>query len=426
MLRSSLICLMLTGLVTLSPQADAQVAAARAFQPGATDGAYFIKANRYQRWNFGAPRAVFHKPRAMSQWSGLGPHASKIVAATNLSSGRIHFFLADATYLTYDLRARRTVQRTPQRIDATSWPGLRPYARQIRAALHWNAKQLIFFLADGRYVVFDVKKNRVLSTSPKPVTNKTWPGLGPYATKIEAAVPWNNKSVYFFLDDGRYLRYSVTADRVMSGFPRATNASNWPGLGRFFGRPVARMVSSRRWQGRRPLRNGAKIALKVHRRMEGPIRTGPNSQVINQFVTAKPLLMATHNKMSAATTFEVRVLARNSNERIRGNTPGRYQKIVLKASNGKYVGVSQARGGLILANKSLNDATIFVLDLTRGMRTGLYVYEGLISYAYQDRVPATARLHGTYFFSYGYHSAFSVMRRPLLVAGSVIEIYFVR
>ena len=405
-----------------TPEAQAQVAVFKVDQ----NTGVFLKEDKYNQWKQGAGQAAFKTPQEIKNWKGLGPFAGQISAAVNYGNGRVHIFLNDGRFLAYDIAKRKLVTEVPIEVNESTWPGLKPYATQLRAATRWNSNQIFFFLADGRYVLFDKTKRRVPPKYPRAITQKTWRGLSPYAQKIEAAVEWNSNLLYFFFNDGNYLRYDKNLDRVVTGYPRPTNDKNWPDMGDWFGRKVKPAPSLRAWKAKKPLPNGAKISIKVPRRMEGPIRTGPNSQEINQFVKAVPLVIASDSGPSANTVFEVTVLPTITGERIRGNSPGLYQKIVLKAAGGKYLAVSRARGGLILANQDLDNATIFVLDLTRGGLTGLFVYDDLIPYSRQNRVPMAANILATYFYAYGYHSAFSVMRRKELVAGSFFQVYLVK
>ena len=93
-----------------------------------------------------------------------------------------------------------------------------------------------FFLNDGTYIRYDTRADAVDAGYPKPITQSTWPGLAPYASHIAGAINWGGGKAYFFLDDGRYLRYDIAADGVDAAYPKPINDRTWPGLHGYFRR----------------------------------------------------------------------------------------------------------------------------------------------------------------------------------------------
>ncbi|WP_253868682.1 hemopexin repeat-containing protein [Microbulbifer sp. THAF38] len=118
----------------------------------------------------------------------------------------------------------------PKLVDNNSWSGMASYASKIRAALKWPNRKIYFFLDDGNYLRYDLEDDRLDSGYPKPINDNTWPGLGAYATEITAAHQWNTFHAYFFLKNQRYIHYSITTDQANSGYPRITDDNTWPGL----------------------------------------------------------------------------------------------------------------------------------------------------------------------------------------------------
>ena len=106
----------------------------------------------------------------------------------------------------------------------------------ITASVRWPGNKAQFFLDDGTYMRFDMRENEVEPGYPKPVNNKTWPGLGPYAMQMTSMINWENDKVYFFLDNGTFLRYDIKEDSVDPGYPKRINDSTWPGMGQVFAR----------------------------------------------------------------------------------------------------------------------------------------------------------------------------------------------
>ncbi|MCK7598262.1 hemopexin repeat-containing protein [Microbulbifer sp. CAU 1566] len=193
---------------------------------------YFRDDSQYVRYNKTSDSADSGYPLEVSDntWPGLGSYASQIVAAFKASSSKGYFFLADGRYLRYDLNSDSVDSGYPKDVNNSSWPGLAPYATQIRAALKWPNSKVYFFLADGSYLRYDMNNDSLDGGYPKPINNSTWPGMADYAMDITAAHQWNSSRAYIFLSNQRYLRYSISGDQVDSGYPRAINGNTWPGL----------------------------------------------------------------------------------------------------------------------------------------------------------------------------------------------------
>ncbi|WP_105101586.1 alkaline phosphatase family protein [Microbulbifer pacificus] len=193
---------------------------------------YFRDDSQYVRYNKISDSADSGYPLAVNNntWPGLGDYAGQIVAAFKASSSKGYFFLEDGRYLRYDLNNDSVDAGYPKNVDNNTWPGLAPYATQIRAALKWPNSKVYFFLADGSYLRYDMNNDSLDGGYPKPINNSTWPGMADYATAITAAHQWSSSRAYFFLTNQRYIRYSISSDQVDSGYPKSINGDTWPGL----------------------------------------------------------------------------------------------------------------------------------------------------------------------------------------------------
>ena len=166
----------------------------------------------------------------------MGRYGREIIAAANgLDPNKVYFFLSNGTYLRYDIKQDSVDRGYPQQVDKT-WAGLGAYATRFYAALNWPNNKIQFFLSDGTYIRYDLRADRVDDGYPKRIDRVSWPGLAPYASKIASAINWRNGKAYFFLDDGRYLRYDIRNDAVDSGYPKNIDAGTWPGLHGYFRR----------------------------------------------------------------------------------------------------------------------------------------------------------------------------------------------
>ena len=199
---------------------------------------FFLSDGNYVRYDVEADRADpgYPKPVNDQTWPGLGRYGRQIIAATNgREQNKAYFFLRDGTYLRYDIPNDSVDPGYPQPVDDRTWPGLGGYGPYMYGALNWPGGKIQFFFSDGTYIRYDLKSDRADPGYPKPINAKTWPGLAPYANTLSAAINWRDGKAYFFLDDGRYLRYDIAQDSVDQGYPKST-AANWPGLGNYFRR----------------------------------------------------------------------------------------------------------------------------------------------------------------------------------------------
>ncbi|MDK2126153.1 alkaline phosphatase family protein [Parachitinimonas caeni] len=193
----------------------------------------FLNGGEYVRYNQILDRADTGYPRAVDQsnWPGLAPYTDQIVAGFSKDANIAYLFLSDGRYIRYNKSADRADAGYPQPVNDANWPGLGAYGTQIRATLRWKGDKVYFFLRDGRYIRYDLKNDRIDPGYPAAVNDANWKGLGAYGRDIVAAVKWNDSRAYFFLTDRRYIRYDIANDRAEAGYPKAVNHNTWPGMG---------------------------------------------------------------------------------------------------------------------------------------------------------------------------------------------------
>ncbi|WP_428742225.1 hemopexin repeat-containing protein [Tenacibaculum sp.] len=195
--------------------------------------AYFFRSdNNYVRYNKLLDKADDGYPKEVnnSTWPGLGAYKDLISAAFKWHNHKGYFFLKDGRYLRYDMNNDSVDPGYPVDITNGNWLGLESYKNKIVAAFKWDNSKVYFFLNDGTYIRYSITNDSVDSGYPATINNSTWPGLGDYATKITAAVDWDLTYCYFFLDDNRYIKYNKSTDSAVSGYPKEINSSTWPGL----------------------------------------------------------------------------------------------------------------------------------------------------------------------------------------------------
>jgi hypothetical protein len=126
--------------------------------------------------------------------------------------------------------ADRTDTGYPQAVTNTTWPGLGTYASKIVATANWGNGKVYFFLSDGRYIRYDIAANRADAGYPRPTDNSNWPGLGNYATQISAILEWDARYVYVILSNNTFIKYDKVADAAVAGYPQPITSTTLPGV----------------------------------------------------------------------------------------------------------------------------------------------------------------------------------------------------
>jgi hypothetical protein len=193
----------------------------------------FLSNGTYVRYDIANDRVEkgYPKPVTDKTWPGLGRYGDFLSAVCLGPAGKAYFFTGDGLYLRYDIAGDRVDPGYPKRVDDRTWPGLGREATRIQGAMNWPGNKIQFFLGGGRYARYDLASNRVEQGYPKAVNDQTWPGLGAHARSLSGVVNWTGGKSYLFLANGRYLRYDIGQDRVDAGYPKAVNEKTWPGLG---------------------------------------------------------------------------------------------------------------------------------------------------------------------------------------------------
>jgi len=165
----------------------------------------------------------YPKPINEETWPGIPWRNIDAVVTTD--NGKACFFKG-GEFIRYDIAADRADPGYPQPINEKSWPGL-IWTEGIDAAVNWgNGK--IFFFKGGQYLRYDINKRRVDSGYPKPIDDRSWPGMI-WTSGIDDVINWGNGKAYFF-KDYEYIRYDIREDRADPGYPKAVNRQTWPGL----------------------------------------------------------------------------------------------------------------------------------------------------------------------------------------------------
>ncbi|MFJ4347079.1 hemopexin repeat-containing protein [Pseudomonas sp. NPDC089401] len=192
---------------------------------------FFFHNGRYSRFNLARDETDAGYPYEVSQrnWPELWRYQDKIIAAFDWTDKHAMFFLDDGTYIRYD-KAKESMDGYPLSINDSTWPGLRPYARDIKAAVRWNNGKLFIFLKNNTYLRYDIASDRLDPDYPRNMNDYFWPGVAKYSDKIVCVVREGARNnAYFFLNDATYLKFDMDKESVSPFYP-APVIGNWKGL----------------------------------------------------------------------------------------------------------------------------------------------------------------------------------------------------
>jgi Hemopexin len=153
-----------------------------------------------------------------------------VAAAVLWPDDKAQFFLSNGTYVRYDLRTERAEEGYPKPIDDRTWPGLGPFAQMILAACNAPDGKAYFFLSNGQYVRYSIQQDKIDPGYPKPIDDATWPGIGRYSGALASALNWKDGKIQFFLTNGQYIRYDIANDHADPDYPQDVTQDTWPGL----------------------------------------------------------------------------------------------------------------------------------------------------------------------------------------------------
>jgi hypothetical protein len=199
---------------------------------------FFLNDGTYIRYDMQADKMDPGYPRPIDDqtWPGMAPYARLIAAACNGPQEKAYFFLSNGQYLRYDIQADKVDAGYPRPIDDKTWPGMGRYSVALSSALDWKGGKYQFFLKNGQYIRYDIANDRADDGYPKDITENTWPGVASYKDNLAGMINWGNGKAYMFLNDGRYIRYDIQADRADPGYPQLIDDQTWPGMGAVFRR----------------------------------------------------------------------------------------------------------------------------------------------------------------------------------------------
>lgn len=192
---------------------------------------FFFNDGTYSLINLNTKEVLSGYPKPINEttWKGISRYQAQIVATLRWKEDSM-FIFSDSTYIRFS-RSADAAAHGARNITESTWPGLGAHAAKIKTALNWKDGKIHFFLTNNTYIRYDIEADKADSGYPKPIDDKTWPGLAPRIDQLIAAVRRDDKNTaYFFFDDRTYLEYDMDQDQMLPGPPKPFGPPEWQGL----------------------------------------------------------------------------------------------------------------------------------------------------------------------------------------------------
>ena len=319
------------------------------------DSIYVFHAGMHVQYEKGASMSVEGYPKELSDQSfpGLGLYRTRIVAALNQDPHTVVFFLSDGKTIVYNAMKKQVVQKETLLSDQ-NWKGLAPYGSLIQAAFRMNQYHAYFFLRNGLVIRYDYESNQVEKDFPKPLSETIWNTISPEWGPVQQVFSWNEQSIYLFFATKQYVRFNRSLYSVDEGYPKPLDERKWPGMGAWLGTDF--QVVQSQWD-RQKLLEGEQITLQLPYQYDHSQGTAIISR---RYLLADLELEAASEYPDQRSVFEVVPVPLENIE-----AQPFVQYILLKNSKG-YIHRKQEQ---LVSGGTQDEAEIFQLD----MRWGAYV-----------------------------------------------------
>ena len=351
------------------------------------DSLYFLHAGEHVRFQKGASQAFDGYPLPFDDvhWSGLEVFQTRIVAALNEDDTHIVFFLSDGRYLVYDA-AEKSISTPLALVSDQNWKGLAPFALLITSAYRWNEQHSYFFLSNGQVLRYSHEEKGIEEGYPKPMEETIWKGVQPEWGHITHTVSWNDESVLLFFSSGVYARCNRSTYQIDSGYPKEIEEKRWPGMGDWLVQQPK--LSLQAWNGQ-SLQEGQKISFSLPYHMEEDNCDAPT--VPNQRFLASQKHVAFSSAYPTETSaFQVYPIQSNHNDS--------YERVILQDSSGRFLTTDK---GMLVHTTTKEKAEILFLGTNWGAHVVLFHHPQKPLWKDKEKPLLAAGLQPLFFYARG-------------------------
>jgi hypothetical protein len=353
------------------------------------DSVYVFHAGAHVRYQKGSSKAVEGYPLPIDDqvWPGLEVYRTRIVAALNQNATHIVFFLSDGRFLIYDAEEKK-VQQAPLDFSDEHWKGLAPFFAQISAAYRWNERHSYFFLSDSSVLRYDHEQQKVDEGYPKPVADTMWKGIDSSFGHVVQIFSWNTDSMFLFFSSGTYVRYNRSTNRVDDGYPKKISEKRWPGMGDWLCTDARISLSD--WNHEH-LTSNQSIAFQLPYQLTKQQRKKHPSVRNDRFLTAKNYLVSSSEYPDVRSAFRVEV--------VQAQEEDVYERVILQNSEDEYLVVDGK--GRVRTTSEKEKAEVFFIDGSWGAHVVLFHHRKSPRWKNRDKLPEPNFLLPLYFVAQG-------------------------
>lgn len=373
------------------------------------DSVFVFHGGNHVRYQKGSSKAFegYPKPIDDKQFPGLEVFRTRIVAALNQTQTDVLFFLSDGRFLVYDV-VQKEIKVPPKSFDDTQWSSLSPFATSITAAYRWNEQHSFFFLTSGRVIRYDHKEKRVDADGVKSLSQTIWSEIDPGWGDVQQVFSWSETSVFLFFSSGIYVKYLRDQQQIAENYPKSIDEKRWPGMGEWLAKDARLKLSS---ASNESIEKEVQIAFSLPQHVESTAYDRKDAQRNNRFLTSSEQLVASSEYPDIRSSFLL--------VPVEGPSRG-YQPIILQDSSGRFLAMN---GSKVHTTEKKENAEVFFLDTTWGEFVVLYHHKNHPKWKNKEKLPSHKGLKPLSFVAEGEDVVAQSQGEPN--AGSLLRLWFV-
>ncbi len=187
---------------------------------------FFFKDGTYMQLNDTTNTMDKGYPQSTSQW-GMSTTHTKIISGIIKYSrhpGKTYFFFNDGTYTRFD-DANNTMDPGYPYSTASEWGMSTTQAKTISGIIKdsRHPDKTYFFFKDGTYMRFDDATDTMDPGYPYSTASQ-WGMSTKQSKNISGIMKYSHRpdKIYFFLNDGTYMRFNDITDTMEADYPKST------------------------------------------------------------------------------------------------------------------------------------------------------------------------------------------------------------
>ena len=373
------------------------------------DSVYIFHGGNHIRYQKGASKAFegYPKPIEDEFWPGLEVFRTRIVAALHQTPTEVLFFLSDGRFMLYDI-AQKNIKQAPRVVEGTQWSTLSPFSTSITAAYRWSEQHSFFFLSSGQVIRYDHTEKRVDTEGAKLFSETIWSTLNPDWGDVQQVFSWSDTSVFLFFSSGVYVKYLRDQQQVAENYPKQIDERRWPGMGEWLVKDTRLKLTDSRYD----FLEKKHVAFSLPQHVRTTDHTRKHAQQNGRYLTMSSQLIASSEYPDVRSSFLLTPVGEDS---FHG-----YRPIILQDSSGRFLTMS---GSKVTTTEKKKNAEVFFLDTTWGEFVILSHHKNHPKWKKKNKLPSHTGLKPIAFVADG-EAVFAVSQEEIN-AGSLLRIWLV-